>query len=164
MSCFRPLQQAYGQAVDEETRAAVAIVKQDFSRILPRARKEAFTRTNIVAGFERTGIYPYNPNHFEFLHRYHEGQVEKARIGTHCLSPTSSLTSLSDEDDPSTPQRRERTNQILKYSHSLLCPPPLTPTAALKALRTITNEAECLRARVGIQNGCIRELQKTEAG
>ncbi|THU90045.1 CENP-B protein, partial [Dendrothele bispora CBS 962.96] len=56
--CFRPLQQAYGRAVDEETRGAVAIAKQDFPRILPRAREQAFTRTNIVAGFERTGIYP----------------------------------------------------------------------------------------------------------
>jgi len=32
VSCFRPLQQAYGRAVDEETRGAVAIAKQDFPR------------------------------------------------------------------------------------------------------------------------------------
>ena len=74
------------------------------------------------------------------------------------------MTSLSDEDDPSTPRRRERTNKILNKSHSLLQSPPPTPTAALKALHDITNEAERLRARVGIQNGRIRELQNTEAG
>ena len=32
VSCFRPLQQAYGCAVDEETHGSVAIAKQDFAQ------------------------------------------------------------------------------------------------------------------------------------
>ena len=34
--------------------------KSKLSRILPAARDAAFTRTNIVAAFEKTGIYPFN--------------------------------------------------------------------------------------------------------
>ncbi|THV08092.1 hypothetical protein K435DRAFT_590383, partial [Dendrothele bispora CBS 962.96] len=62
VSCFQTYAQVYGEIVAAESRNGVALTKQDFARILPRARDAAFTRTNIVAGFERAGIYPYNPD------------------------------------------------------------------------------------------------------
>lgn len=87
VACFRPLQQAYGNAVDKQTTGRIAMSKQDFARILPEARDCAFTRTHIVDGFERAGIYPLNPNRFEFLRKWREEQAATAEQPTAPSTP-----------------------------------------------------------------------------
>ncbi|KZP06953.1 CENP-B protein, partial [Athelia psychrophila] len=64
VAVFSPYQMAYGRATDDEVRGGVNITKQDFTRILPKARKAAFTRANILRGFEQTGIWPFNRDVF----------------------------------------------------------------------------------------------------
>ncbi|THV02152.1 hypothetical protein K435DRAFT_853129 [Dendrothele bispora CBS 962.96] len=146
---------AYGRIVDEETKGSVAIAKQDFSRILPRARAEAFTCTNIVAGFERIGILPYNPGRYGFLQEYREQQATNvSKPPSPPQSPSGARHSSSpDPDDPSTPRRRQRTNLILQNSEQIMRSPPSTVGPVLDGLHDATNELERYRTRTAIQNG-----------
>ncbi|KAK1216017.1 Vacuolar protein sorting-associated protein atg6 [Marasmius sp. AFHP31] len=124
---------AYEEAVAWESAGSVALAKQDFARLLPEAWECAFTRTNIVAGFEWAGIYPYNLNRFDFLKAYREKQDNPLPRLSSPLTPISD-TNTKDLDDPSTPRRRERTNLLLQRVDNLIANPPTTPSKLIKAL------------------------------
>lgn len=89
VACYKSYAKAYGEAVEAECQGRVRVTKQDFprwvqicihsscnltqvNRLLPRARAAAFTRTNIVSGFERTGIYPFNRRALPIMAKYYD--------------------------------------------------------------------------------------------
>ncbi|KAF7372319.1 CENP-B protein [Mycena venus] len=54
---------------------------EDFSRLFPRAREDAFTRTNIVRDFEMTGIYLFNKKIFPFMQDYYANLTRDSKTG-----------------------------------------------------------------------------------
>lgn len=56
---FSALKSYYRQEV---SKLHVAVTKNEFPNLLAVARKKAFTLNNIQAGFQATGILPYNPS------------------------------------------------------------------------------------------------------
>lgn len=124
---------------------------------MPIARKEAFTRTHIVEGFERAGIYPLNPERFDFLTQWRQQQ---ANGGTPLRTASSPIPDLP--DDPSSPARKQRTNEVLADIKNVLDSPPATPTRCLDALSAGLSEIVQYRTRTALQGGRIRELQGTK--
>jgi hypothetical protein len=61
---FAPLAAAYSQeltAYMNESQGLTAITKRDFFRLFNKAWPTAFTPKNILAGFEKCGLHPFNP-------------------------------------------------------------------------------------------------------
>ncbi|KAJ7483650.1 DDE superfamily endonuclease-domain-containing protein [Mycena latifolia] len=145
VSCFRPLQQSYGKAVEEQTAGRVRMTKTGFIRILPSARKEAFTRARIVDGFERAGIYPFNPGRFEFLVRWREQQAKQ--VATRTASPE--IPALV--GNPSFPARKQKTNRILAENTRLRYSPPATPSSLLRALEASNAQIVQYHSRIALQ-------------
>ena len=58
---FGPLQHAYSEEVDAWTRDRYDVIRKgNFWPMLKKARQCAFTKQNILSGWEATGIYPHN--------------------------------------------------------------------------------------------------------
>jgi hypothetical protein len=63
VSCFSPLERAYGHEIQELARQGVYhIDKVDFLTIYTRIRPAVFTQQNIQAGFQATGLIPPCPD------------------------------------------------------------------------------------------------------
>ena len=61
MGVFVPLQHASSEVVDSYTRDDCDVIRKgNFWPILQKARKRAFTKKNIPAGWEGIGLYPTN--------------------------------------------------------------------------------------------------------
>lgn len=61
--CFACMKKAYQEAVsDFEKRMKRKFKKADFTGVFGKAFLEAFTPETIKAAFEKTGVYPFNPN------------------------------------------------------------------------------------------------------
>lgn len=62
IAVFAPLKAAYRDAVECLERGGVnAIGKQHFTILYSSARMKAFTKKNILAGWSKGGLYPFNP-------------------------------------------------------------------------------------------------------
>lgn len=62
IAVFAPLKAAYRDAVERLERGGVnAIGKQHFTFLYSAARTKAFTKKNILAGWSKGGLYPFNP-------------------------------------------------------------------------------------------------------
>jgi len=62
IAVFAPLKAAYRDAVERLERGGVnAIGKQHFTLLYSSARVKAFTKKNILAGWSKGGLYPFNP-------------------------------------------------------------------------------------------------------
>ena len=63
VACFGPLQRAYRTALQDWVYKNTGewLSKPIFWELLSQVRKEALTSSNILAGFESTGIYPLCP-------------------------------------------------------------------------------------------------------
>ena len=60
---FGPLKTAYREQVEKLYRGGAATVgKQHFTLLYQRARDLAFTRKNVLSGWDKTGLYPFNPD------------------------------------------------------------------------------------------------------
>ncbi|EIM86965.1 CENP-B protein, partial [Stereum hirsutum FP-91666 SS1] len=61
--CFACMKKAYQEAVsDFEKQMKRKFKKADFTGVFGKAFLEAFTPETIKAAFEKTGVYPFNPN------------------------------------------------------------------------------------------------------
>lgn len=176
VAVFFDYQKAYGRAADEEVRGGVNITKRDFTRsvffpksivkaeltslssILPKAREAAFTRTNIVHGFEQPSIYPFNHNTFDFMRTYYEEQQAQNRHDS--CAPETDRNSPSPPPSPS-PQPAEL---AMNQWDALMRSPPATPTKLMEAGHEMRSQLMCQRARSAILSERIRELQGTEQG
>ncbi|KAJ7184049.1 hypothetical protein GGX14DRAFT_409344 [Mycena pura] len=130
----------------------------DFFRVSRRLL--AFTRARIVDGFERAGIYPLNPDRFDFLVCWRELQACPQATPSRSVSPDSET--LPPPGDPSSPARKNKTNRVLAQNTRLLNSPPATPSSLLRALKDSHAELVQYRARGAIQGGRIRDLQATK--
>jgi hypothetical protein len=62
IAVFAPLKAAYRDAVERLERGGVnAVGKQHFTFLYSAARIKAFTKKNILAGWSKGGLYPFNP-------------------------------------------------------------------------------------------------------
>jgi hypothetical protein len=62
VGCFSPLKTAYGHQVSELARQRIFHVdKLNFLYLYPRVRQTALSEQNIRAGFQATGLVPYDP-------------------------------------------------------------------------------------------------------
>ena len=62
---FSPLATYYSQQIDKllaESQGLVRITKRDFWLLFHEAWKQAFTAKNVQSAWEKTGIYPFNPD------------------------------------------------------------------------------------------------------
>lgn len=58
---FGPLASAWRKVVDEVSRTSIGVIrKHNFISCYARARKSAFTTSNMISSWRRTGIYPLN--------------------------------------------------------------------------------------------------------
>ena len=64
MACFRPLKTVYRRAVAETgiPTPSALVSKQRFITTYKDARNRYFNSSNIEAGFEATGIWPFQPS------------------------------------------------------------------------------------------------------
>jgi hypothetical protein len=63
VAVFGPLKAAYRDQVDRLERGGVDTVrKEHFTTLYSPARERAITKKNILAGFAKTGLYPFNPD------------------------------------------------------------------------------------------------------
>ncbi|KAJ6603054.1 hypothetical protein B0H10DRAFT_1957965 [Mycena sp. CBHHK59/15] len=163
VSCFKPYQLVYGRAADGEVRSGVCLTKQDFPRLLPRARAEAFTRTNIVQGFEQTGIFPFNDKFLGFMRDYYT-KLDKRNSAAD--SDSSHSPSGSRPPSPMTPphQRGGICSELNERVWALSRSPPETPSAAVEIAKEASYELERAEARISIQHARTRELQAAEKG
>jgi hypothetical protein len=61
---FSPLATFYSQQIDQlltESQGLVRLTKRDFWSLFYEAWKQAFTMKNVQSAWEKTGIYPFNP-------------------------------------------------------------------------------------------------------
>lgn len=62
MSVFGPLKTAYRDEVERRYRGGLTNVKKEhFTAIYSRAREVGMTKKNILAGWAKTGLFPFNP-------------------------------------------------------------------------------------------------------
>jgi hypothetical protein len=69
---FSPLATRYGQQLDRkitDSQGLSAVIKRDFYYLFKPAFEQAFSVQNITSSFEKTGIYPLNPD--KVLDRMH---------------------------------------------------------------------------------------------
>lgn len=67
---FGPLKAAYRDQLDRLERGGVDTVrKEHFTTLYSPARERAISKKNILAGFAKTGLYPFNPDR---VLRYYE--------------------------------------------------------------------------------------------
>ncbi|KAL1752894.1 DDE superfamily endonuclease-domain-containing protein [Schizophyllum commune] len=149
---FASYKRAYQQAVSEEIDAGVAITKQDFCRILPKARVVAFTRARIVDAFERTGIYPFNRKALDVMRKYYQQSY------TSTSDPAPSTPPPNPNPDPLKP------SAALAHLKDLEQNPGSTPTKATRIAHELADELEHTRTRTVLQYDRIRELNQHEAG
>jgi hypothetical protein len=63
VSVFGPLKTAYRDKVERRYRGGLTNVnKEHFTAIYSRARERAMTKKNILAGWAKTGLFPFNPS------------------------------------------------------------------------------------------------------
>lgn len=63
ISVFGPLKAAYREYVERLERGGVNKVgKEHFTSLYSPAREKAFTKRNILAGWSKAGLFPFNPN------------------------------------------------------------------------------------------------------
>ncbi|KAF7335119.1 CENP-B protein [Mycena venus] len=160
VSCFKPYQLAYGRAADDEVRSSNRITKQDFPRLLPRARAEAFTCSNIVRGFEQTGIFPFNDKYFPYVRDFYAARDREQLAGFPHHSPASQSSSPTPPPYP----RANLRNDLITRVRDLSASPPATPTRAVKVAKDIGYEFERAQTRIILQGEQIRELQNAEKG
>jgi hypothetical protein len=131
VAIFKDYAQEYSKAADKQRCSKVAISKQDFPQLLPQAHQKAFTCTNIVCGFEQAGIWPFNPNHFDFMWEYHEQQQNAA---SSFANPTLPL-------QPSTPKQHHACllNKVGHLQHS----PPNMPSHPMQLIKGLKEQVEC---------------------
>jgi hypothetical protein len=154
VAVFKDYAQEYGKAADEQLCGKVAISKQDFPRLLPQARRKAFTRTNIVRGFEQAGIWPFNPDRFDFMREYHEQQQNATSSSADPAQPRPL------PPQPSTPKqcRARLLNEVEHLQHS----PPDTPSRPMQLIKELKEQVERGRAYEAILSERIHELGATE--
>ena len=61
---FRPLSQAYSAELTvftDDCQGLSSITKRDFFRLFWTAWKTAFVTKNVLSGFEKTGLHPFDP-------------------------------------------------------------------------------------------------------
>ena len=64
VSCFSPLAIRYSQQLDQwiaKYGGIIPLNQSDFYAMFKVALKEAFTENNIASGWQKTGLYPFNP-------------------------------------------------------------------------------------------------------
>ena len=62
VGAFDPLKQCYREGVERLYRGGSNVIgKQHFTQLYDQARSKAFTRRNILSGWSKTGLYPFNP-------------------------------------------------------------------------------------------------------
>jgi DDE superfamily endonuclease len=63
VAVFGPLKTAYRDQVDRLYRSGVTVVnKEHFTSLYCPARERAITKKNILAGWAKTGLFPFNPD------------------------------------------------------------------------------------------------------
>ena len=63
VGAFSPLKQHYREGVERLYRGGSNVIgKQHFTKLYDQARSKAFTRRNILSGWSKTGLYPFNPD------------------------------------------------------------------------------------------------------
>jgi hypothetical protein len=154
VAVFKDYAQEYGKAADEQLHGKVAISKQDFPRLLPQARRKAFTRTNIVRGFEQASIWPFNPDCFDFMREYHKQQQNTASSSPNPTQPQPL------PPQPSTPEqcRARLLNEVERLQHS----PPDTPSRPMQLVKELKEQVERGRAYEAILSERIHKFGATE--
>ena len=66
VSCYKPFKSAYGRAIDNWMRSNLGktITIYDIPEFVSHAQMHGLTAQNIVSGFQRTGIFPFNQDVF----------------------------------------------------------------------------------------------------
>ncbi|KAF2886681.1 hypothetical protein ILUMI_19492, partial [Ignelater luminosus] len=87
LSCFGPFKGYYNKAADEWmlNHPSTPMSIYDIASVTGQAFSLAFTPTNIIKGFEESGIYPYNSEVFQdsdFFSSYLSDRIEVANIET----------------------------------------------------------------------------------
>jgi hypothetical protein len=111
---FGPLENAYSKLVAKEH---TVVTKERFQELYALARREACTKKNAIAGFEATGIHPFNPSKV----------LEKCRIKEPKLP-----------DRPLTPPPN-----IKNMSSQQLFELPFTATAPPRSPRSLKKATQC---------------------
>ena len=157
---------------------AVPILSNKSFRLLPQARKNAFTCTNIVRGFEQMGIWPFNPDNFDFMWKYRHEQGR----GQQSVSPQSNTdvfhspisssekTPTSHHQVPTSPrslivstpdhERQQLISEVEALQQSL----PDTPSHPLKLLAQLGDQVIWGCMQEAILSKRIREFGATEKG
>lgn len=115
------------------------------SRLLPEARKAAFTRANCVRGFEQTGIYPFNRDALPVMQKHHQAQRDAAAMPSTPLRQRSHSLPSS----PFTP---------LTNIRRLLALPPDSPTKLQAGAKALADAFEAERANRSFLQGRLQEL------
>lgn len=63
VAVFAPLKTAYRDNVERMERGGVSTIgKEHFTSLYSPARERAFTKRNILAGWSKSGLFPFNPD------------------------------------------------------------------------------------------------------
>jgi hypothetical protein len=63
VSAFNPLEQRYREGVKRLNQAGSSVIgKQHFTKLYGQAQSKTFTRRNILSGWSKTGLYPFDPD------------------------------------------------------------------------------------------------------
>ena len=105
-----------------------------------------------MRGFEKAGIWPFNPDHFDFMWEYHEQQQNTSSADPaqpHPLPP-----------QPSTPEQHCACllNEVEHLQHS----PPDTPSRPMQLIKELKEQVERGQAHEAILSKCIHEFGATE--
>lgn len=141
MAVFAPLKAAYRDNVERLERGGVNTVgKEHFTSLYSHARERAFTRRNILAGWSKAGLFPFNPS----------------RVLHNLPRPTHGIVNV--EGSETTPQQQGSTT-----------PPPLTPvtpasTEAFSMLQNLTVAQYASQLNDTSKRNLQRHLQKFAKG
>jgi hypothetical protein len=134
--------------------------------ILLKARTAVFNCTNIVCGFEQTGIWPFNQDILDFMQKCHKAQQSDSAKSPSSHSPGPHNPKLPSRPPlPSTPERHDCEATIQSFEDLANSPPlTLTPSHVMEVAHNLHNELVQAHTRQAIQSERIFELHQMEQG